>query len=89
MEKSGLVTKTRDTGYKNRVNVALTDMGRQTFEGAKDAESIELIMSHLPKSEAKREIIRKALEIIRDAAYQQLGLTSRPPFPRPREQDNT
>ncbi|MDD5094019.1 MAG: MarR family transcriptional regulator [Dehalococcoidia bacterium] len=82
MEKSGLVTRVSDPDNKSKVKILTTDKGQSLYRQGKESESIQRIMSSLPKSKAKRDQLRSDLETIRDAAFKEFGMASKPPLPR-------
>lgn len=80
MEKTGLITKTKDLKRKNMVRVALTKKGEESFERSIRRESIHQIMSSLSKEE--RELLRSTLRVLRKKALKELGIDRKPRFTR-------
>ena len=79
MEKAGLVRRAKDMDNKSMVRIITTEKGRATYGSAKQAEAIERVMAHLPKSQARRRQLRSDLETLRAAAYRELGYTTKTP----------
>jgi DNA-binding MarR family transcriptional regulator len=80
MEKKGLVTKTKGPPRKNLVRVTLTDKGEQAYYQSTKIESIRQIMSSL--SEQERQQLSSRLKTLRDRALKELGIDTKPPFPK-------
>jgi DNA-binding MarR family transcriptional regulator len=79
MEKDGLIKKTKDLKRKNLVRVTITEKGYKALNKSKDRKSIHRSMAAI--SEEDRQKFYNQLEIIRDKALRQTGI-SKPPFPR-------
>ena len=79
MEKKGLVTKSKDLEKKNLVRVAMTEKGQQAYEQAAKRESIHRILSSISDDECERLVA--CLQLLRDKALEEAGITSKPPFP--------
>ena len=83
MEKAGLVKRVKDMDSKSMVRIITTEKGRLIYANAKQAEAIERVIAHLPKSQARRDQLRADLETLRTAAYQELGFSAAPPLTSP------
>jgi DNA-binding MarR family transcriptional regulator len=76
MERDGLIAKVKDLKRKNMVRVELTKKGHEQFEVARRSGSILRITSRL--SVEQREQLTECLEIIRNAALDELGVPDVP-----------
>jgi MarR family transcriptional regulator for hemolysin len=78
MEKNGLVKKTQSDGRKGRINVSLTEAGKQAYLKTEKAMSINEIFTCL--SQKEQEQLGTMLKRIRDMA---LNFTARTKVPFP------
>jgi DNA-binding MarR family transcriptional regulator len=72
MAKQGLIKKTNKTGGKRRVIISLTDKGDKALAFSKNREFLHKVMSSL--TEGKKKQLESSLEILRDAAINELSL---------------
>ena len=79
MEREGLVRTVKSLGKKNRVNVTLTEKGRQAYSESLKRESLQEIMSCL--TEEERQQLASSLEQLRDKALRNVAEARKPPFP--------
>jgi DNA-binding MarR family transcriptional regulator len=75
MEKQGLIIKTNRGGGTKRVLVTMTPKGKEALDLSKNRESTHRVMSVL--NTEKRNQLESALEILRDAAINELSLTQK------------
>ncbi len=78
MERNGLVTKTKSKGGKGRINVTLTEAGKQAYLKTEKAVSVNDILTCL--SDGEQEHLSSLLKKIRDTA---LNYTARTKVPFP------
>jgi len=69
MEKQGLVEKARDPKRKNMRRVAITEIGEEAYQGAKELKNIRKILSHL--SPGERSALIAYLHTVRDRALEE------------------
>ena len=79
MEKRGLVTRTRDTRHKNRLLIAMTEKGEQTYEKSSQRITQNKLMSSL--SVVQRNQLESCLDTLYDAAMNELGIDYKWLFP--------
>ncbi len=83
MEKKKFVRKIQDEDRKNGVRVVPTQKGKDAYNAsAEDTttdNTIHRIMSIITKEDSKR--LRVILSILRDQAFEELGVTKKPPTP--------
>jgi DNA-binding MarR family transcriptional regulator len=75
MVKEGLIKKTSTSGSKKRVIVTLTEKGEKALELSKQRKYLHKVMSAL--SDEKKQQLEKGLEILRDAAVNELSITQK------------
>jgi DNA-binding MarR family transcriptional regulator len=75
MEKQGLIKKTNTSGSKKRVIVTLTEKGEKALELSKQRKYLHKVMSAL--TDEKKQQLEKGLEILRDAAVNELSITQK------------
>jgi len=79
MEKQGLVTRSVNPEKKRKVDIALTDKGRQAFRDSLKKDSIHDIMTCL--SETERQTLMKLVRKVRDKALTKIKEVREIPFP--------
>jgi len=72
MEKLGLLKKSRDKKYKNRIRVEITEKGEEYYQLSAKRGPIHRILSVLDTED--REVFKKLLEKIAEKAADELGL---------------
>jgi DNA-binding MarR family transcriptional regulator len=75
MVKQGLIKKTNNAGSKKRVIVTLTPKGEKALDISNNRVYLHKIMSAL--TEEKRQRLESSLEILRDAAFNELSITQK------------
>jgi len=75
MAKQGLIRKTNKASGNKRVIVTLTDKGKKALTLSKDREYLHKVMSSL--TEEKKRKLESLLEILRDAAINELSITQK------------
>jgi DNA-binding MarR family transcriptional regulator len=75
MVKQGLIKKTNNTGSKKRVIVTLTPKGEKALGISKNRMYLHKVMSEL--TEEKKRQLESGLEILRDAAINELSITQK------------
>ena len=79
MVKQGLIIKTNKSGGKRRVIVTLTDKGEKALAISADREYLHKVMSSL--TEGKKRQLESSLEMLRDAAINELSVTQKTIMP--------
>ena len=79
MVKQGLITKTNKIGGKRRVIIKLTEKGEEALKLSKNREFLQVVMSSL--TDRKKQQLESSLEILRDAAINELSLTQKTIMP--------
>ncbi len=79
MVKQGLITKTNKTGGKRRVMITLTEKGEEALNLSKERKFLHKVMSSL--SEQKEQQLELSLEMLRDAAINELSVTQKTIMP--------
>ena len=79
MAKQGLIIKTNKSGGKRRVIVTLTDKGEKALAISADREYLHKVMSSL--TEEKKRQLESSLEMLRDAAINELSVTQKTIMP--------
>ena len=79
MEKQGLVRRAVNPEMKNRINVTLTEEGRQVLEDASGTGAVSEIASCLTEDELKQLIV--SLKKLRDRALAKVTEMNKPLFP--------
>ena len=79
MVKQGLITKTNNKGGKRRVIITLTEKGEEALEISKNREFLQKVMSSL--TDRKKQQLESSLELLRDAAINELSLTQKTIMP--------
>ena len=75
MVKQGLIKKTTNANSKKRVIVSITPKGEKALELSKNRTYLHKVMSALDSE--KRKQLESCLEILRDAAINELSLTQK------------
>jgi DNA-binding MarR family transcriptional regulator len=75
MVRQGLIKKTNKPGGKKRVIVTLTAKGKKALNLSKNREYLHKVMSSL--TEEKKQQLESAMEILRDAAINELSITQK------------
>ncbi|MCJ7807674.1 MAG: MarR family transcriptional regulator, partial [Dehalococcoidia bacterium] len=80
MEKQGLIKRTKDLDYKNRLKITLTEKGEQAYQKQTEMRVISDILSSLSPEECDK--LGANLKIMRDEAIRVLDSRTRElPFP--------
>ncbi|MBN1189634.1 MAG: winged helix DNA-binding protein [Dehalococcoidales bacterium] len=77
LEKKGLVKRTKDPDYKNRVRLSITEKGRRDCYEAMQTEFLSSIMSSLSKEQAVQ--FKTCLDILLQKALDELGIENKYP----------
>lgn len=79
MSEKGLITKTKDLEHRHLIRLALTEKGRTAYNQLQQWNSIKRIMSSL--SEEERQQLDASLRKLQAAAFAELRITHRMPYP--------
>jgi DNA-binding MarR family transcriptional regulator len=79
MVKKGLLNKSKGLGRKNLISITLTEKGEKAYHESTRLESVHRIISCLPEENYQQ--LGLGLQLLRDAALEELGLFQKPKFP--------